>query len=761
MTSFLTYKQSKTQKPAPVVPIVETTVPDHLQHHAENWDHHSEISDETHQKIAEAMGGYGKTFTHFPLPNDNHHDIDPDVAEHLTKHNYQVKDYAKGIVTTKKIVGDPDRGIPHREKEVQEKIGSVLEKTGASDDVKKSFMNDPARAATKSFTNGGHHIVITNSALGIAGMSTGTSWKDQSCMRMDSGSDGRAGSKSHMLSHDSEHGTHVAYLVHHDDHEAFANGTPSKPIARIALKPYHEEEDDHHSDTIFRPETTTYGAGSTKFEQAVHSWAREKFSAKPGTEYTKNSSVYDDSDNTKYQSVSKEDIGEAVEKGHALVERSGQAVDKDVIDHAIDHAKKTIFKNGDEKSKQTALENLSEIGNLNTMHVSTLNGLSKQHGLSNWGLSVKHGDKFSSAAMADHIERRGDNIPNKMLMNSKLPPEVVDKLEPSKYGFVRRSLIKPHHVDKVVDNYTKNGSGSFYDLRDHADRLTKDHLTKIIDSGTDRHSTSAYSLIMSHKEFTHDHHDKLVAHAAAYGGAIDNANLMKGSKFASPKDAKLLHTGLTPLTKNENLHPDYAKEIKDTLVKNASKVDGRGEREIEGFHRSGSISDRISKHMTDDDFKSLAQSGRRLHFENPEHSEKHLDELHKLVKKADEKLDDHVHDNEDEHGDSEADEKSEELKEKLDKHVAHYASNIDSHMEAHAIDGGGYIAHNGHADKVQDHLDNIESLNHYATENNNPHSLHTDADHYFGHVQEIHENLGNAKRKSEDRDNGDGDDNWH
>jgi hypothetical protein len=131
----------------------ETTVPPEYQHVADAWNHHSRVDDETQEKITRAMDK--GSFTHFPL-DGGMADADPDVVEHLNNHGWDVKDYQKGIAHKTIQVGNPDRGIPMREKVVEKKIGSILDETGATPEIKKSFINDRGHVNAAK-----HHVVIS------------------------------------------------------------------------------------------------------------------------------------------------------------------------------------------------------------------------------------------------------------------------------------------------------------------------------------------------------------------------------------------------------------------------------------------------------------------------------------------------------------------------------------------------------------------------------------------------------------------------
>lgn len=772
MKTFKQYLQSKrTLEPTIVesIIVVETTVPDHLQHISENWDHHSEISSETHDKMDKAMGGMGKSFTTFPLVGHNHNDIDPDVAEHLTKHNYQVKDYTKGIATIKKQVGDPSKGIPLREKMVDEKIGSILDKTGATPDVKKSFINDPARTATKNFGAGTQHVVITHSPLGVSGMSTGTSWANQSCMDQ-----GRSTGYNDKLRDDSEHGTHVAYLVHHNDHNGMKYGTPDNPIARIAIKPYHEEENDHESDTIFRPENKMYGSGNTHFERAVGNWATEHYPAKAGLEYTKNKHVYDDTGNDKYQSITKEDVEDDINHGRAST-NTGGTLDKDVIDHAMSYGQKHVT-DDHKHGKSGFVQNMAQIGNLNTQHVAALHKMAGDDRSALQALAVHHGDKFSTNAIKKHADTFGsDSMTNRILMSTKLPSEVVDDLPVHKYSAVRKSLLKPKHYDKLVDTYVNTPNNSGASLRDHVQSLSKENIDTLANMTTHRGKSTGLSegrdaphgVIMSSPHFNQEHHDKIVSSSglpSSQANFSDKNNILLQSKFSKVSDVGKLNpeSGLSTLASNPHISKDTAITIKNHFIGSASLGTAKehgGVYNINGFSR-GSIPTQISKHLTEEDHATLADSGKDISFAHPDHSEKHLNAIKKNIDSVDNALTHHIETQTKHHEandldefDPEDDDHSKHLQEKLHSHVENYARAIDNHIDNHVSDGGRSeetIKDYDHHEKIQDHLDKLDKLDNYKTESNSHRFEH---EHFDDHVADIHDRMKRLTDNTEYRDN--------
>ena len=781
MYSLKSFLEPRTRLVTPVVTpiVVETTIEPEHENRADNWDHHAEVSPETSDKIQSAFGG--KDFTHFPLSEAGHVSVDPDVGEHLANHGYDIKDYRKGLVTKKTIVGNPDKGIPRREKVVEEKIGSVLEKTKAPESIKKAYVNDPSRTAFKSSAiSGGHHVVISTHPYAIAGASTGTDWK--SCMNMDDGSN------AHHLKDDSETGTHVAYLVHHDDPTAFKTGLPSRPLARVMLKAHHaDDHSDSSADTIYRPERSTYGNAGTGFSHAVNEWAIKNYPAKPDTTYHKDAALYDDDGIQTYRSISPKKVESNLKWGLSPYHDMGRerpSLDHDTASHAA-HVASEMIKNPETNPimKQKVLSHVLEIPNLNSQHIAKIRHAVKQHDFGDFDaehqIAVTHGDKLSSAAIHEQYSSKPEkSIPNRVLMNSKLPDSVVDNLEPSKYGNVMRSKLKEHHYDKVVDANINDGTT----IQSHADYLNPKQLSKLITDNRYMEKAAGSGLragyppiphrsIIAAKNFNQEHHDQLVDAAKATGDShIVNA-VLGGSKFASPKDFdKLGHTDFNHalMSGNDNISNETGKYLKNKFIErvkslpeptdhgsmlNPEKSNGYKDRYTVGNYGFGNskqprIKEAVGKHMTDDDYSEIAKKGKVPLFENPGHSGKMLDAYLKHAKVHDSIMDDHIT-----HKTKEADENGEEYHEDDDEsaapkraayhaHMARYGSAVEDHLNEHADDGSGAIKSHTAKDQVAHHLGAVDDLEHYKTQNNS--SRHDDIDHWsehFGDTADSHDNL--------------------
>lgn len=242
-----------------------------------NWGYNPLLKEELtdyQKEFVDTWGGGGHLFSYqamggesritIPLKADTKEVIPhPDVKAHLENNGYSVADYRTGTATDK------------YGREV--KIGKVLNKTNAPQEVKNAFENDPQRAAS---TKSNLQVVISKHPYDVAGMSTDRGWT--SCMNM------AGGCNRHFLYHDVRQGTHVAYLTQAGDDEA------ANPIARIALKPYigrTTRQKVLYPEDSYRP----YGAVTDEFKNTVRDWTKENFPMQEGEIYDKDKNVYDDS----------------------------------------------------------------------------------------------------------------------------------------------------------------------------------------------------------------------------------------------------------------------------------------------------------------------------------------------------------------------------------------------------------------------------------------------------------------------------------
>ena len=536
-------------------PLQETTLTKDEQQRIDSTPRTNKITPETQEKISAALGH--KQFVTFPITDNS--EADPDVVDHLMQHGYDVHDYKAGIAAKKVTVGDPSRGIPLREKVVHHNIGSVLQKTGADPEVIKSYTNDPTRSnkASKDL-----HVCITKTPYGVAGMSTGTHWN--SCMNINTGSNRQ------YVNKDLEHGTHVAYLVNHDDHDAFKFGEPTKPLARVALKPFHIEGDST-LDTIFRPETTTYGNSTVAFENAVNKWSIHNYPAKLDEEYHKNPELYNDSDNI-YSAVTADKLHDKIMKNDYGLE--GTIQDNDSIDGAIKKLKQTP--NVSEDNITSALK----IPNLNLGHIRTLKEVaqSNPYGVSNHiknMIAYVHGEKLPTRELADYTDDP-EALNGNILRHKKLPDSVVDKLNLDQLTQIQRNKIKPHHVDNATKFVKYSGIDSPIFER-FAWAFKSHHLGDMLNiDNASQYSTHFYKDLFEHPEFTQAHHDTMIDNIASQSDPNKRKafalKLLKHSKHANMSDiddlsdyANVNHH-INSLMLNEHSPESVHREVADYLM---------------------------------------------------------------------------------------------------------------------------------------------------------------------------------------------------
>jgi len=692
--------------------LLETTVPEELRSIPHSWDHHSKVSEVTKDKIFNAMNG--RSFVHFPL-DTSETEPDVDVLEHLNKHGWDVHDYAAGMASKVTQVGDPSRGIPMRDKTVHRRISQVLEDTGAPEEVKNFYQNDPARSSAKGK---GHHVVISTSPLAIAGCSTGTNWT--SCMNL------YTGSQNHFLRHDSEHGTHVAYLVPHDDEGALKYGEPDKPIGRVSLRPFHSES----GDTIFRPAHADYGNVPDSFKNALHNWSVNAYPSNENETYKLNDYVYQ-GDDVKYQKEpSLEQIKRNIDNGKVIEGKSDWELNDYVmptktIDAAIDYAKE---KHSDQKY---VLGNLvgkfANLPNLTTSHVLKLGHIlnSVDNPSADIALATNHGNKFSSRMLNDYLERNGRRsgmFTQSMLESPKLTPDMIDVLSPHKYHHVRKSLLQPRHIDKLVDHYINVNPET--PIGDFSDRLSEDQISKIMKAGDDNAINDGYHsldrstvALMDSPNFTRQHFNLGMQGPA---GAI---RLLQNSRHAKVSDAKYGSSALANLMQNTNVPDDEAKNIKDEFINRVNEGVSAYRmplNSIKGMNAEYNktkelIRPHIAKHMTEDDYQTLASENVIAKFADTSHSNRYLDAIKNHIKKIDSDLTDFVSNKKSIDSSYEPEEDDEYLdkKENLMDKINAYHENMVNHNKIHTSTAGQTKNMDEH-EKMLDRANEIyHSLNNY------------------------------------------------
>lgn len=160
---------------------------------------------------------------------------------------YEIVDYGKGLVK-----GPDDRVM---------KVGRLLERHNANDDIKRLFVNGPSRAASKQ-NQKKMVITISRNPFDIAAMSTGRGWV--SCMQA-------GGWNFRYVFEDLKKGTHIAYYHEETDRDI------KNPTCRILLKPYKIPRSRKLEKKILQREVRPYGTHVPGFLSAVDTWLEDNF----------------------------------------------------------------------------------------------------------------------------------------------------------------------------------------------------------------------------------------------------------------------------------------------------------------------------------------------------------------------------------------------------------------------------------------------------------------------------------------------------
>lgn len=257
-------------------------------------DYYVEQFHKQHPKAEELFKNYQDGHTKFrarmPISFDEKAtDPHPAVTSFLTQHGYEFSndDYKNGVAHSTKVVGDPERGIPFTTKKTAHKIGGLLDKHSASDDLKKNYVNDPYRigAKTKQFD-----MIITANHRDIYGGSTGRGWTSCADKRPRPhdhpwGFYNGKGPAAQKLPEEINNHTHMVYLVPH------GADLDKSAIGRVSFKKYRGLLTGH--DTLI-PENREYGTPPKEFQPAANKVMGMLFERKPGEVYAKNSEVYHD-----------------------------------------------------------------------------------------------------------------------------------------------------------------------------------------------------------------------------------------------------------------------------------------------------------------------------------------------------------------------------------------------------------------------------------------------------------------------------------
>lgn len=401
-----------------------------------NWDHRRDHHvEDTIDKVFN-----GKSRIEYPLENTESVPH-PDVEEHLNNNGIRITDYING------------KGKDRYNREVN--IGKALVKTKAPDQVKAAYENDPTRQQKGKQLK----VVISHRPVDVAGMTSGhQSWVDQSCMNF------KTGVYRGMLPHEVKAGTHVAYLTDTEDKDL------DRPVARIAIKPFRNES----GHLIFRPENKTYGNSNTSFTNSVHDWSEKNYPAEPDTVYEKDPHVYNDTEDS-YSALTKEKAMSMIDNRQPI----HGSLSPDTVSHIAHHLITSADQDPDILSKFGSTNHRIGFDRNQVNAVYSVAARTKQYDMVH-RLIRNSGDVLNKKNLEHATLTMNSQHPN-IIKHRYLPQEYIDSLPTEKLEHVHPANIKPHHIDRVLDDLEIGVSGSAYPARALLDMYSKDHLKKYSD----------------------------------------------------------------------------------------------------------------------------------------------------------------------------------------------------------------------------------------------------------------------------------------
>ena len=498
-------------------------------------DYYVEQLHKKHPKAEELFKNYQDGHTKFrarmPISFDEKAtDPHPAVTSFLTHHGYEFSndDYKNGVAHSTKVVGDPERGIPFTTKKTAHKIGGLLDKHSASDDLKKNYVNDPYRigAKTKQFD-----MIITANHRDIYGGSTGRGWTSCADKRPRPhdhpwGFYNGKGPAAQKLPEEINNHTHMAYLVPH------GADLDKSAIGRVSFKKYTGLLTGHET---LVPENREYGTPPKEFQPAANKIMGMLFERKPDEVYVKNDAVYHDG------------------SPHYLFPDENH-VTGEQMDAAMKHAKKdawlrsTLHKHIDPNQKYKVHEP-RDIAKAMKNFGDTIDGKHSKE--------EPHNVFQHSLAAAQHL----DSIPERTGMHLVENPHVKDMVERAAKHF---DVTRPDHVTTLIN--VRHPNDVTRSLITHATRDLKarnynefKHIGMLQERGY-YSGSNRYSVPIADKhQMGRDVFDHLV-HAASDAGELNSDML-----------SKIYHTSVAKTRRSGNIF-DHAIHYERLGVPGMSKA---------------------------------------------------------------------------------------------------------------------------------------------------------------------------------------------
>jgi hypothetical protein len=346
----------------------------------------------------------------------------------------------------------------------QAKIGKLLQKSNAPENLTNGFANDTTRQG-KKFT--GLTVRTTRSAEGIAGQTSGNqSWEQQSCKNFNTGSN------KHYLQPEVQHGTVVHYLHDHKGNE----------IARSTAQPYTNKA----GHTMYVTDSH-YGIRNKEFMDHVEQANKELSGEHPkGSDllYHKHPSVYNDNNIpvALHPSAKESDLDKALKVPHPEIKMAAlrhHNITPDQLSKAQDDEDESVRKavaqspKANPKHLHKALDDENE-------DVRSAAALNKNADYNNLHKALD--DK-------KHVQTRINAIQNGNIEESHLDKAITDTNNTVRQAVATHKKATPDHINKALDDH-------IWTVRKAAlsnDKINPDHIRKAFGDKNDEVQTAALS----------------------------------------------------------------------------------------------------------------------------------------------------------------------------------------------------------------------------------------------------------------------------
>lgn len=445
------------------------------------------------------------------------------------------------------------------------RIGALLQKTKAPDELVKGFANDSTRQG-KKFT--GLTVRTTRSKEGVAGQtSDGQSWQGESCKNI------KTGCNSHYLPKEVEHGTVVSYLHDHT----------GKEIARTTFQP-HVNNEGHRMYKI----NSTYGIDHAGFKEHNKKTESELSGPHKGGEmhYNIHDNVYND--NQPYKQVHPNATAEDLHKS-LNNDKLPSYMKADILAHPNLGEKSVddVINGDDDEDKENILERDD--------------------------LKPHHLDKLLSS--------QSRYVREKTVLHKNMTPDLLDKGFKDVNGRVRQLVLQHPNTrpERFIDGAKDTDSGVL-DTAWRSKHIPKAMIDDAIDN-QNQHAHTGYDTLRALSEnpnLTHDHISKLLKH-----DFIDIKELASWHKNLDTKHADEVFDGNDDRMKTNllrNQRPDIIKPKHIDKVLNHKDVEIR---KLAAGHVN--TSDAQLHHFLNDTNAEVRNNVLFLDNSNPNITEHHID----------------------------------------------------------------------------------------------------------------------------------------